>query len=602
MSALTFHAARTTAVGSALALALLAGLLTAPAHAAPIPGATDCPAPLPTSSVTPGMTGQGLTVVRGATPQPFAVEVLGVLEDGIGAGRDMIIIEVSDLPGRNVISAGGGIWAGMSGSPVYINGQLLGAVAYGFSAAPSPIGGVTPAADMLDLLDQPTPAARKRAATPAAASKKVSLSAAERRAIARRAEAAVPAGSLESLTLPMSVSGLTSTRLKRFQAEANKADMPVFAYTGSRRTAPATTAALARPQAGGNFAAALSYGDVTVAGVGTTTAICRDQAVAFGHPLQHIGASSYGANDANSLAIVKDATFGSFKLANLGAQFGTVDQDRLAGLRADLIKAPALTPIKSTIRNLDNGKRRRGTTQAADQTSIAFLTAFGLLANYDVVFDEIGDGRASTNWTIAGRRAGNVPFTINRTNKFASQVDISGEAAFDVADAVNALATNEFEPVTIDRVSLLSSVTTRYQQWTITTMDVSVNGGPFVSPDLLSVRAGATVKVRVRMRPYRSTAVKTSIFTLTVPANASGRVGSLVVTGGVDLASAGYIGNGQSLTSLINGIKSLPRNDEVVARLVFEPVNGGTRPLTRTAKNRHSQTVTGQLELAVEVS
>ena len=87
-----------------------------------------------------------------------------------------------------------------------------------------------------------------------------------------------------------------------------------------------------------------------------------------------------------------------------------------------------------------------------------------------------------------------------------------------------------------------------------------------------------------------------------MPANTSGRVGSLVVTGGVDLAEAGYVGTGQSLTSLINGIKSLPRNDEVVASLSLEPVNGGTRPLTRTAKNRHSQTVTGQLELAVEVS
>ena len=601
MSALTFRAARTTVVGSAAALALLAGLLTGPAHAAPIPGAVDCPTALPTSLVAPGMTGQGLTVVRGATPQPFAVEVLGVLEDGIGAGRDMIIIEASDLPGGNVISAGGGIWSGMSGSPVYVNGKLLGAVAWGFSAAPSPIGGVTPAADMLDLLDQPNPAARKLAATPAAAGK-VSLSAGERRAIAARAEAAVPAGSLESLSLPMSVSGLTSKRLKRFQAEANDADMPVVAYAGSRRTAPAGTAALARPQAGGNFAAALSYGDLTAAGIGTTTAICGDQAVAWGHPFQFIGASSYGANDANSLAIVKDPTFGSFKLANIGAQFGTVDQDRLAGIRADLTRAPALTPIKSTILNLDNGKRRRGTTLAADQTSIALITAFGLLANYDVVFDEIGDGRASTNWTIAGRRAGNVPFTINRSNTFASQFDISADAAFDVGDAVNALATNEFEPVSIDRVSLLSSVTTAYQQWTITTMDVSVNGGPFVSPDLLSVPAGATLKVRVRMRPYRSTAVKTSIFTMTVPANTSGRVGSLVVTGGVDLASAGYVGNGQSLTSLINGIKSLPRNDEVVARLVLEPVNGGTRPLTRTAKNRHSQTVAGQLELAVEVS
>ena len=168
MLALTLRAAKSTTIGSAVALALVAGLLAAPAHAEPIdrkaevaaaiPDAPDCPVVLPTSSVRPGMTGEGLTVVRGATPQAFAVEVLGVLENGISSGRDMIIIEASDLPGGQVISAGGGIWGGMSGSPVYIDGKLLGAVAWGFTAAPSPIGGVTPAADMLDLLSLPNPA------------------------------------------------------------------------------------------------------------------------------------------------------------------------------------------------------------------------------------------------------------------------------------------------------------------------------------------------------------------------------------------------------------------------------------------------------------
>jgi hypothetical protein len=115
------HTLRRTTIGSALLGSLVAGLLVAPAAAAPtadIPDATDCPAPIPTSALSAGMTGQGLTVVRGATPQPFAVEILGVLENGIGPDRDMIIIEVSDLPGRSVISAGGGIWGGMSGSPV----------------------------------------------------------------------------------------------------------------------------------------------------------------------------------------------------------------------------------------------------------------------------------------------------------------------------------------------------------------------------------------------------------------------------------------------------------------------------------------------------
>ena len=99
----------------------------------------------------------------------------------------------------------------------------------------------------------------------------------------------------------MSVSGLSPRRVQRFQAEAEADGLPVVAYAGSRRAAPAATEALARPQAGGNFIAALSYGDLTTAAIGTTTAICGKEAVAFGHPLQFIGASTYGANDGNSL-------------------------------------------------------------------------------------------------------------------------------------------------------------------------------------------------------------------------------------------------------------------------------------------------------------
>src|SRR5918997_1651257 len=230
---------RRTALGSAVVLSLFAGLL-GPAAAEPagdIPDATDCPAAIPTSALTAGMTGQGLTVVRGTTPQPFAVEVLGVLDDGIGAGRDMIIIEVSDLPGRNVISAGGGIWGGMSGSPVYINGQLLGAISYGFSASPSPIGGGAPAADMLDLLGLPSSTARKAAAAKAAPAA-VALSAGERKAIDARATAAVPRGSLEVLPMPMSLSGLSPQRVSRFQAEADAGGLSAIAYAGSKAAAP----------------------------------------------------------------------------------------------------------------------------------------------------------------------------------------------------------------------------------------------------------------------------------------------------------------------------------------------------------------------------
>jgi len=144
---------RNTAAGLGVLMALSAGSLNAPARAdvgdwatavtssRTVAGATECPSTIPASAALDGMVGQGLTVVHGTTPQPFRVKVLGVLANGIGAGRDLIIVEVSDLTGHHVVDRGGGIWAGMSGSPVYLNGELLGAISYGFTSAPSRIGG-----------------------------------------------------------------------------------------------------------------------------------------------------------------------------------------------------------------------------------------------------------------------------------------------------------------------------------------------------------------------------------------------------------------------------------------------------------------------------
>lgn len=174
--------------GAGVLLALVAGTLTTPAQADTKPvqaAAVDCPTAVPIASVKAGLKGEGLTVVTGSTPQRFAVEVLGVLDDGIGAGRDMVIIKVSDVAGGHVIDQGDGIWSGMSGSPVYVNGQLLGSVSYGFTSSPSPIGGLTPAADMLDILKLGGSRAAKAERT--AAKAEVKLSATARRDLASKA-------------------------------------------------------------------------------------------------------------------------------------------------------------------------------------------------------------------------------------------------------------------------------------------------------------------------------------------------------------------------------------------------------------------------------
>lgn len=606
---------RRAAVGSAAALALVTGLLAAPAQAAPgddVPANTECPKIQSTAGLKVGDTGTGLTVVTGNKPRPFAVKVLGVLKNGIGAGKNLIMIEASDLPGEKVVSVGGGIWAGMSGSPVYINGKLIGAVAYGPSLAPSPIGGVTPAENMDDLLGLPrSAAARTNAANRLPA--RVSLSAAQWRAIDKPARAAVPRSSLKALPSPVSLSGLSPERVEQFQAEADAAGLSVIAHQSGEASAAAAAAPSARPRAGGNFAAALSYGDLTVAGIGTTTLVCKDQALAFGHPFGWSGPASYGANDANSIAIVRDETLGSFKLADVGALFGTVDQDRLAGIRADLSRGPVLVPVRSTIRNRDTGRRRVGETRAADKTQLPAITAFGLVANYDAIFDEIGDGRANTDWTITGRRAGNRPFTLTRGNKFASRYDVAAEAAFDPAFAVDTLLANEFEPVSIDRVDFRSVVSSTYRDYTISKLAVSVDGGKYTTPKLLRVKGGALLRIRVTLRPFRSKALTTTTLTMRVPRQ-KGRVGTLRVTGGATLAQGGDEEEGclispeacedvnePSLNSILSGLKNEWRNDQVAARLVLEADRPGQQTIRKTGKKRVAEVVYGDKGLAIQI-
>ena len=123
----------------------------------------DCPQVMAESAVHKGMVGTGWTVVQGHVPKPFKVKIVGILKDGVIAGKDIIMARLSDAPGHHFIARAGGGWAGISGSPVYINGKLVGSTSYGFTGAPSPLMGLTPAQDIVDILSYPAASSASRA-------------------------------------------------------------------------------------------------------------------------------------------------------------------------------------------------------------------------------------------------------------------------------------------------------------------------------------------------------------------------------------------------------------------------------------------------------
>jgi len=596
-----------------LLLALFVALLGAPANAGAVPVANQCPAPVPLADVEAGMQGEGLTVVRGSTPQPFSVEVLGVLPGALGPGRDLIMIEVSDLPGGHVIDQGGGIWAGMSGSPVYVGDQLLGAVSYGFTSSPSPIGGVTPAADMYSLLSLPTGGANFDAARSTAAAQDPRTIAIPGEMSERIAATGARAGTmLERLPLPVPVSGLNSARMARFQADADAAGLGIIAYPGGQADPTGASAQIAQPLPGGNFASVLSYGDFSAAGVGTTTAVCDDQALAFGHPMQLAGASTYGANDAESLAIIRDNVLGSFKMANITTGLGVVDQDRQAGIRAQLGPPPVTTPVTSTIAAPDIGRSRTGTTQVAHQAFLPTVALFGTFAAYDSVFEEIGDGTATNAWTITGTRATGRPFSVSRANQWASLTHVVFSPTLDLAFTVDGLLHNKFEPVTIGNITYTSSVTSTVHRLRVADAQLSVNGGPYDRPVAVDVPAGALLQVRVVLEPYGSGDERTVEMSLRVPEGTNGQTGTLNILGEPDtqgdptaclLNPAGCTEQppANSLDDYLNEIRNAPRNDALSLTLTLNPLQGIGAPTIVSTTQPQDQVVTGKRTFSVNV-
>ena len=196
---------------STLAISGLAAL-GSPAQSADPTG--DCATAYPVSDLTKSQAVTGKTVSSGVAPDAFSGEVLGVLDSGIAPGLDMVMARLTSPE----IDRVGGIWQGMSGSPVYAeDGRLIGAVAYGLAVGPSPVAGITPFAEMDDYLGRSAP-------RPAA---KVRVSDSQARAISRESDVSRAQASqgFSQLPVPMGVTGISQARLDQARDYARERDL-----------------------------------------------------------------------------------------------------------------------------------------------------------------------------------------------------------------------------------------------------------------------------------------------------------------------------------------------------------------------------------------
>src|SRR4051812_24128498 len=382
------------------ALALTATGLSGLAAIAPAVSATDgCPAAAPLSAATRDAPVNGVTVSSGTDPEPFTGSVIGVLNDGIAPGLDLILATL-DSPELERV---GGIWAGMSGSPVYTqDGQLLGAVSYGLSVGPSRVAGITPAGEMYALLNE--------GSTSAGANRGALTATMRNRVVARGTASAAQADSgMTRLPMPLAVSGLSPERRADSRVMNRLAPAGTLPYAAA--SAPLASASTTDPGAtiiaGSNLAAGISYGDLSAIAVGTATAVCGDKVVAFGHPFQFTGKAKESMHGADALYVQDDPAGTPYKLANPTGPIGTIVQDRLAGIVGTTAETPSTIGVTSSI--TAENRSRDGRTDVVDPDQLPSLAAFHLLANEDRVFDEVGGGGAADTTTLNRRGRGGGP-------------------------------------------------------------------------------------------------------------------------------------------------------------------------------------------------
>lgn len=306
---------------------------------------------MPLSDVQKGMKGYGLTVFEGTKIEKFDVEILGVLKN-VGPGQNLILAKVDSpvIQRANVI-------AGMSGSPIFIDGKVIGALAYAWQFAKEPVAGITPIEEMLKIAQVARPAgASPVGAAPTMTGTELLSALANRKPEEAfdkliKEMTATPVSSISGATriaLPISVASFAPETIQRFAPYFEQLGF-VTVPTGATSTSATTDLDAKKTfEPGDPVGAVLLTGDFNVAASGTVTYVDDEHVYAFGHPFLDMGAINFPMATSEVVGVLPSVA-SSFKFSNTGPIVGTFGQDRAAGIMGVLGAKADMIPVDVTL-------------------------------------------------------------------------------------------------------------------------------------------------------------------------------------------------------------------------------------------------------------
>ncbi len=443
----------------------------------------------PLAELKEGMRGTAKTVFHGTAPEDFNVEILGVLPNWIGPKQDMIVGRLSGANAERTF-----VFAGMSGSPVYIGGRLVGAISYSFPFSKEPICGITPIEQMISTVVSST-SAKVFVKSPQTFSYAELLSNNWRPAYADNLTSqntlasgfsadsrlmAVAGQTFRPIATPVAISGISQQTIDMFAADfARVGIMPVAASGGSSAIPPMKKANETTLLGGDSVVVHLSTGDIQIAAAGTVTLRDGDKIYAFGHPFFSLGSTNLPMSESHVVTVVPNAN-NSFKLAVPDAPVGAMTQDRATGIYGKLGELPRMIPVKIRMTTSRGQKTEMNFASAVDETLTPLIVNAGV-ANA-IGAQERGLGETTIELNAEIKIKGENPILIHR--RFAGQ-QASAFAAAAPAIPLAALlragfAGTDVTGITLDMVANDGSKTGALER---------------ISIDRNQVRAGDTVEV-----------------------------------------------------------------------------------------------------------
>lgn len=522
----------------------------------------------PLEDVRVGQKGTARTVFSGAEPQEFGVEILGVLS-GYPAPRQSLII--AKLSGAQVERTS--VFAGMSGSPVYIDGKLVGAVAYAFPFAKEPIAGITPIKNMVDNFERGRQATAGRdelgfvreprtvsylqlagldwkAQLPQGQSTSVSF-------VAPVATGSPLVGllgqQLTPIATPLVFNGFSPQSVAQFSTQLQAHGLlPVAGVGGAAPLTPLGKVTDTTLAPGTSISVELVRGDFSVAASGTVTHRDGERIYAFGHPFLSLGSSDMPMSESSVVTVIPN-TMNSFKLTVPGQMVGSISQDRSTGIYGRLSQAPKMVPVTINL----HSNRDQIETYKYEVANDEFLTPLLLnMTIYSTIASSersLGDSTVSVRGKIEVK--GHEPITLER--RF-STTGAGINAAGSVAAPVQALLSSGFEGVELGPITLDIAASDSRRAASLDRISLDQN----------EVRSGETVEVQAYVRTESGKQFVQRI-PVSIPADVPpGQLVLFVGDGGsLQQASASQSFVPKDLGQLVGAINKIKKNDRLYVKL-----------------------------------